>query len=62
MKKLWDVHLMVQYYANDPALIAPLSNGIQKLITEGEYYAEVYGLKCNQPKRVLLSLNLLISK
>ena len=43
------------YYADDLALIAPSSNGMQKLITECESYAEVYGLKFNELKSVLLS-------
>ena len=43
------------YYADGLALIAPSSNGMQKLITECESYAEGYGLKFNQMKSVLLS-------
>ena len=43
------------YYADDLALIAPSSNGMQKLITECESYVEVYGLKFNELKGVLLS-------
>ena len=42
-------------YADGLALIAPSSNGMQKLITECESYAEVYGLKFNELKSVLLS-------
>ena len=41
------------YYADDLALIAPSSNGMQKLITECECYAEVYGMKFNEMKSVL---------
>ena len=43
------------HYADDLALIAPSSIGMQKLITECESYAEVYGLKFNELKSVLLS-------
>ena len=43
------------YYADDLALITPSSNGMQKLITECETYAEVYGLIFNELKSVLLS-------
>ena len=43
------------YYADDLTLIAPSSNGMQKLITESESYAEVYGLKFNELKSILLS-------
>ena len=42
-------------YADGLALIAPSSNGMQKLITECESYAEVYGLKFNELKSLLLS-------
>ena len=41
------------YYADDLALIAPSSNGMQKLITECESNAEVYGMKFNEMKSVL---------
>ena len=43
------------HYADDLALIAPSSNGMHMLITECESYAEVYGLKFNELKSVLLS-------
>ena len=43
------------YYADDLALIAPSSYGMQKLNTECAEYAEVYGLKFNELKSVLLS-------
>ena len=43
------------YYADDLELIAPSSNGMQKLITECEPYAEMYGLKFNELRSVLLS-------
>ena len=50
------------YYADDLALIAPSSNGMQKLITECESYVEVYGLKCNEMKSVLPSSKPIIFK
>ena len=59
MKKLRDGTIMNHlYYADDLALImliAPSSNGMLKLIAECESYAEVYGLKFNELKSVLLS-------
>ena len=47
------------YFADDLALIAPSSNVMQKLITECESYAEVYGLKFNELKSVLLPFKLI---
>ena len=45
------------FYADDLATVIPSSNGMQKLITECESYAAVYGLKFNELKIVLLFLN-----
>ena len=42
------------YYTDDLVLIAPSSNGMQKLITECESFANKYGLKFNETKNVLL--------
>ena len=41
------------YYADDLVLIAPSSNGMQKLVTECEPFANKYGLKFNEMKSVL---------
>ena len=42
------------YYADDLVLIAPSSNGMQKLVTECESFANKYWLKFNEMKSVLL--------
>ena len=59
MEKLRDGTIINHlYYTDDLALImliAPSSNGMLKLIAECESYAEVYGLKFNEFKSVLLS-------
>ena len=44
------------YYADDLVLIAPSSNGMQKLFTECESFANTYGLKFDEMKSVLLFL------
>ena len=49
------------YYADDLVIIAPSSNGMQKLVTERESFANKYGLKFNEMKSVLLFLNQLVS-
>ena len=41
------------YYAGDLVLIASSSNGMQKLVSECESFANEYGLKFNEMKNVL---------